>query len=74
LICGVLGTAFVYGGKSSTGLLEAAKATGAPPLLAFYVAYVVTFNAGAVPGVLYSLYKLRKNRTGSNFFTSGAFL
>ena len=46
LICGVLGTAFVYGGKSSTGLLEAAKAAGASPLVAFYAAYVVTFNAG----------------------------
>ncbi len=74
LICGVLGTAFVYGGKSSTGLLEAAKAAGASPLVAFYAAYVVTFNAGAIPGLLYSVYKLRKNRTGSNFYTSGAFL
>jgi L-rhamnose-H+ transport protein len=74
LICGVLGTAFVYGGKSSTTLLEAARSTGAPPMLAFYVAYVVTFNAGAVPGVLYSLFKLRQNKTGGNFLTSGAFL
>jgi len=73
LICGVLGTAFVYGGKSSTALLGAARSTGAPPVLAFYVAYVVTFNAGAVPGVLYSLYKLRKNHTGSNFLTNSAF-
>jgi L-rhamnose-H+ transport protein len=74
LICGVLGTAFVYGGKSSTTLVEAARSTGAPPMLAFYVAYVVTFNAGAVPGVLYSLYKVRQNKTGSNFLTSGAFV
>jgi len=74
LICGVLGTAFVYGGKSSTGLLEAAKAAGAPPLLAFYVAFVVTFNAGAVPGILFSLYKLIKNKTSRNFARSGAFL
>ncbi len=74
LICGVLGTAFVYGGKSSTALVEAARSTGAPPVLAFYVAYVVTFNAGAVPGILYSLYKLQKNRTSVNFLSSGAFM
>jgi L-rhamnose-H+ transport protein len=74
LICGVLGTAFVYGGKSSTALLSAAQSTGAPPMLAFYVAYVVTFNAGAIPGIFYSLYKLRQNKTSSNFRTSGAFL
>jgi L-rhamnose-H+ transport protein len=74
LICGMLGTAFVYGGKSSTALVEAAKATGAAPMLAFYVAYVVTFNGGAIPGVLYSLYKLRQNNTGGNFLTSGAFM
>jgi L-rhamnose-H+ transport protein len=74
LVCGVLGTAFIYGGKSSAGLLAAAKAAGTPPLFVFYLAYVVTFNAGAVPGILYSLYKLQHNRTGSNFYTSGAFL
>lgn len=72
LICGVLGTAFVYGGKSSTALVDAAKAHGASPLLAFYVAYLVTFNAGAVPGILYSLYKLKQNHTGVNFLRSGA--
>lgn len=74
LICGVLGTAFVYGGKSSTALLESARSAGAPPMLTFYVAYAVTFNAGAVPGVLYSLYKLKQNQTGGNFLTSGVFL
>ena len=74
LICGVVGTAFVYGGKSSTTMLEAAKSTGAPPFLAFYVAYVFTFNAGAIPGILYSLYKLIKNKAGPNFLKSGAFL
>jgi L-rhamnose-H+ transport protein len=47
---------------------------GASPLLAFYVAYLVTFNAGAVPGILYSLFKIRQNKSGVYFFTSGAFL
>jgi L-rhamnose-H+ transport protein len=67
LICGVLGTAFVYGGKSSTALVDAAKAVGAPPFLAFYIAYAVTFNAGGLVGVIYCAYKLFKNKTASNF-------
>jgi len=74
LICGVLGTAFVYGGKSSTALVEAAKAAGAQPFMAFYVAYAVTFNAGAVAGVIFSGYKLIKNKTASNFWSGNAFL
>lgn len=74
LICGVVGTAFVYGMKSSPALVEAAKKAGAAPFLAFYLPYAVTFNAGAVAGTLFSLYKLVKNKTGSNFATSGAFL
>lgn len=73
LICGVLGTAFVYGGKSSTVLVEAAKSAGAASFMAFYVAYAVTFNAGAIPGVIFSMYKLSKNRAGSNFVSGNAF-
>jgi len=74
LTSGVLGTAFIYGGKSSTAILAAAEAAGASSLFAFYAAYVVTFNAGTVPGVLYSLYKLHKNKTIINYFKSGSFL
>jgi len=74
LISGVLGTAFIYGGKSSTAILAAAEAAGASSLLAFYAAYVVTFNAGTVPGVIYSLYKLYKNKTLANYVTSGSLL
>ena len=74
LICGVVGTAFVYGMKSSPALVEAAKNAGAAPFLAFYVPYAVTFNAGAVAGTVFSLYKLRKNHTGANFLNRGVFL
>jgi hypothetical protein len=74
LICGVLGTAFVYGGKSSVLLVAAAQAHGASPLVAFYAAYAVTFNAGAVAGVLYSVYQLRKNGTASVFLARDVFL
>ena len=74
LTSGVLGTAFVYGGKSSTAILAAAKASGASSLFAFYAAYLVTFNAGAVPGAVYSLYKLGRNKTMGNFLGGGSFL
>jgi L-rhamnose-H+ transport protein len=74
LISGVLGTAFIYGGKSSTAILAAARAAGAPSLVAFYAAYVVTFNAGTVPGVIYSIYKLHRNNTAANYARSGSLL
>lgn len=70
LASGALGTAFIYGGKSSTAILAAASAAGASSLVAFYAAYVVTFNAGCIPGVLYSLYLLRKNRSAGNYSNS----
>ena len=74
LISGVLGTAFIYGGKSSTAILAAARAAGASSLVAFYAAYVVTFKAGTIPGAIYSIYKLRQNNTASNYTTSGSTL
>jgi L-rhamnose-H+ transport protein len=74
LVCGVLGTAFIYGGKSSTGLVDAARAAGAAPAFAFYIAYMVTFNAGMIPGLIYSIYKLTVNHTAREFLASGCFL
>lgn len=67
LIClftGGLGTAFIYGSKSSAGLVEAALAAGASSrLYAEFAALLVTFNAGMIPGIIYSVYKLNKNGT-----------
>jgi L-rhamnose-H+ transport protein len=67
LFTGILGTAFIYSLVSSHGLLQAAQAAGAKPLFAGYVAWVVTFNAGFLPNLLYSLYLLRKNRSTRAF-------
>lgn len=67
LITGVLGTVFIYGGKSSGGLIHAAKAAGASGSTAFYIAYAVTFSSGMLPGLLYAFYKLYRNRTFSHF-------
>ena len=73
LATGVLGTAFIYGGRSSVALINAARAAGAAPDLAFYAAYAITFNAGMIPGLLFSVYKLYTRRTVSKFITSGSF-
>jgi len=72
LTTGVLGTAFIYGGEVKA-LMEAAVAAGARSIYAKYPGFVVTFNAGMLPGVIYSIYKLNKNKTWSNFWQSGAF-
>jgi L-rhamnose-H+ transport protein len=74
LICGVLGTVFVYGGKSSTSLLAASAAAGASPLVAIYLTYIVIFNAGTIPGLIYTLYRLARNRTFPNYASAGAVL
>ena len=73
LVSGVVGTAFIYGGKSSTGLVAAAKGAGAAPRFAFYVAYMITFNAGMIPGLAYSLYKLKTNHSTRRFLATGSF-
>jgi len=74
LTTGALGTTFIYGGKSSTGLVQAATAKGATPAFAFYVAYLVTFNAGMLPGVAYALYKMLRNKTAANYLARRCFL
>jgi L-rhamnose-H+ transport protein len=75
LITGVLGTAFVYGSKSSAGLAEAALAAGATSrLYAEFAALLVTFNAGMIPGIIFSVYKLNRNKTWSAFQNPGVWL
>jgi L-rhamnose-H+ transport protein len=78
IIClstGALGTAFIYGSKSSSGLVDAARGVGGAPsqMFAEFTALLATFNAGMIAGVIYSVYKLNKNRTWRAFLTSGSF-
>ena len=64
LITGVLGTSFVYGAKSSAGLVDLALASGTSSrLYAEFAALLVTFNAGMIPGIVYSVVKLNRNKT-----------
>jgi hypothetical protein len=72
LITGVLGTAFIYGGEVKA-LMEATIAAGAGDIFAKYPGFVVTFNAGMFPGVIYSIYRLSKNKTWGALWQSGAF-
>ena len=75
LLTGVLGTAFVYGSKSSAGLVGNALAAGASSrMLAEFAALLVTFNAGMIPGIIYSVYKLNKNQTWGAYRNPGVWL
>ena len=68
LVTGLLGTAFVYGAKSSGALVDAALASGASSrLYGEFASLLVTFNAGLIPGVIFSIYKLNKNKTWGAF-------
>lgn len=74
LITGPLGTVFIYGIGSSTGLLRATEAAGTKPLFAGCLAMAVTFSVGFIPNLAYCLYKLGRNRTFESFTASGNFL
>ena len=68
LSTGALGSAFIYGAKSSSGLVENALQAGASSrTFAEFTALLVTFNAGMFPGIAYSVYKLNRNRTWAAF-------
>lgn len=73
LFTGVLGTAFIYGGEVKP-LMDATIAAGARGVFAKYPGFIVTFNMGTIPGIIYSVYKLNKNRSWGAFTHSGAFL
>jgi L-rhamnose-H+ transport protein len=74
LITGPMGTVFIYGIGSSTGLLRATAAAGANPVFVGFVAMAVTFSVGFVANLIYCLYRLRQNRTFARFTDSGSFL
>ncbi|MGH8399219.1 MAG: hypothetical protein ACRETA_13405 [Gammaproteobacteria bacterium] len=48
--------------------MQAAKAEGASGSTAFYIAYAVTFSAGMIPGLAYTLYKLCRRKTFGLFW------
>jgi L-rhamnose-H+ transport protein len=74
LITGPLGTVFIYGLGSSSGLLRATMAAGTKPLFVNCVALAVTFSAGFIANLIYCLYRLRRNRTFACFTSSGSFV
>ena len=49
-------------------LIDAARERGSSPRMATNAAWVPVLLVGAVPGVLYCAYLLRKNRSSKNFF------
>jgi L-rhamnose-H+ transport protein len=73
LITGPMGTVFIYGIASSSGLLRASAAAGANPVFAGCVPMAVTFSVGFISNLIYCLYRLRHNGTFARF-SSGSFL
>jgi L-rhamnose-H+ transport protein len=74
LISGSMGTVFIYGIGSSTGLLRATEAAGTNPVFIGCVPMAVTFSVGFIANLIYCLYRLRQNRTFARFTNSGNFL
>jgi L-rhamnose-H+ transport protein len=74
LITGPLGTVFIYGMGSSTGLLRATAATGANPMFVGCVALALTFSVGFIANLTYCLYKLRQNRTFARYANRSEFV
>jgi L-rhamnose-H+ transport protein len=68
-----MGTVFIYGIGSSTGLLHASAAAGANPVFVGCVPMALTFSVGFIPNLIYCLYRLRQNQTFARF-RAGHFL
>lgn len=73
-VTGVLGTAFIYGFASSTRIVNAAVSAGAKPLMAGYLAWAITFSAGYIPNLGYSLYRMKQRHSAGTLIHSGHFL
>lgn len=74
VVTGVLGTAFIYGFASSTGIVNAAVKAGAKPLVAGYLAWAITFSAGYIPNLGYSLYRMKQRHSAATLIHSSHFL
>ncbi len=67
ILCG-LGASFINLGLAfGSSLTEAARSAGAGELNASNVIWMPLMLAGAIPNLMYCLWLLRKNRTGSKF-------
>jgi L-rhamnose-H+ transport protein len=71
ILCG-FGASFVNLGLAfGAPLVQSARTLGASPLNASNAVWMPLMLAGAVPNLLYCIFLLRKNRTGSNFRSGG---
>jgi L-rhamnose-H+ transport protein len=73
LITGPMGTVFIYGIGSSTGLVNASIASGATAVFKGCIPMALTFSVGFIPNALYCLYKLQQNGTMARFSTGSFF-
>jgi L-rhamnose-H+ transport protein len=67
VLAGISGSMLNFGLAAGSPLIEAARQHGSSARMSTNAAWVPVLLVGAVPGVLYCVYLLRKNRTGRNF-------
>src|SRR5438876_2593110 len=68
VLSGICGSMLNLGLAAGSTLIDAARERGSSPRMATNAAWVPVLLVGAVPGVLYCAYLLRKNRSSKNFF------
>lgn len=67
VLAGVSGSMMNFGLAAGSPLIEAARQHGSSARMATNAAWVPVLLVGAIPGILYCVYLLKKNRTVGNF-------
>ncbi len=71
LLSGVCGSMLNFAVAFGSPLIEAAAKNGASPAMVTNVVWAPAVIAGAIPGVIFCLLQVKKNKTASNFLVSG---
>lgn len=71
LLSGVCGSMLNYAVAFGSPLIDAARSNGAHPAMVTNAVWVVALLAGAIPGIIYCVYLLKKNGTANKFAQSG---
>jgi L-rhamnose-H+ transport protein len=67
VLSGISGSMLNFGLAAGSPLIEIARQHGSSARMATNAAWVPVLLIGAIPGILYCVYLLRKNQTGRNF-------
>ena len=73
VLAGISGSMLNFGLAAGTPLIDAARQHGSSARMATNAAWVPVLLAGAIPGILYCVYLLKKNGTAGNFLCWSTF-